>query len=95
MGRRRAVQGCLACQRVAGWIHAGCLMLTLAIIAISTVLTAVAVVPVVPFPIVAVTMSAISVSLSMAFNLCVRRIAAYRRSGDRERSRVSRRSRSS
>lgn len=45
-------------------------MLTLAVIAISTVLTAIAVVPVVPLPIIAVTISAILVSSSRTCNYC-------------------------
>lgn len=54
------------CQRVTGRIPAGS-VLTLAVITICTVLTAIAVVPVVPFPIIAVTISARSVSFSRTF----------------------------
>lgn len=64
MNGRWAVQGYCMCQRVAGKVQGGS-VLTLPVIAIRAVLTAIAVVPIVPLPIIAVTISATSVSSSL------------------------------
>lgn len=61
MNRRRAIQGCCMCQQVAGVILAA-FVLTLAVIAVRAVLTAIPVIPIIPLPVIAVTVSARSVS---------------------------------
>lgn len=93
MGRGRAVQGYGNGQHRGMWGCVGSgLMRTLAVVAISvSAVPIIAVIFVIFLAVVTVTISAILVS---PWSRTSRLRATYRRSGERERSRVSRRSRS-